>query len=240
MSVKIIHVQNEQGVEIPMGDYQIRYDDTISDIKKKIILAGPKALNAVVPEEIYLFSKIEKKISSEQIFAELTKSRGKFYRISGKDINVLKINYGMEKMKTNKLKKQFSYKYFKQEFEQEWGKNIQDTIPLGHSIVYKGNYTFVTNPYNLVINGDNKENESNLTWDTVLVAENNNKNLINYSDSKLLLEFLDPNKDNKIYICTASKFWEYMGKDGVESKIHRKDDFYKYILQIYFPKLFPS
>ena len=73
-----------------------------------------------------------------------------------------------------------------------------------------------------------------------MVAENNNKNLINYSDTKLLFEFLDPNKDNEIYVCTASKFWEYMppGEAPREGKIHRKDDFYKYILQIYFPKLF--
>ena len=234
MSVKINHVQGDKSLPVDMGLYTIRYDDTIIDVKKKIILAAA-SLNAVVPEEIYLFAKIEKKISSEQIFDELTKSRGKFSRVSGKDMNVLKINYEMEKMKTDQLRKQFNYKDFKQEFKQLFDKNIRDTIPLGHSIVYKGNYAFVTNPYKLVINADNKENDGGLTWDTVLVAENNNKNLINYSDTKLLLEFLDPNKDNEIYVCTASKFWEYMPEEG---KIHRKDDFYKYILQIYFPKLF--
>ena len=60
MSVKINHVQGDKSLPVDMGLYTIRYDDTIIDVKKKIILAAA-SLNAVVPEEIYLFAKIEKK-----------------------------------------------------------------------------------------------------------------------------------------------------------------------------------
>jgi hypothetical protein len=47
---------------------------------------------------------------------------------------------------------------------------------------------------------------------------------------------LDPLEDNEIFWCTASEFWKDM--DHEDWDIFRREDFYKYVLQIYFPKLY--
>lgn len=209
------------------GIKNIRYDDTIDTIKQKIIIGHH--LNVSI-DSIYLFTKIKKNLSDEKVFKELTKSRGKFNTLDNKDINVLKQNCGDNKILN---KKKFNYEDFKREFS---GNDKKYNYPLGHSIFYKTDYAFVTNPYELIISGSNRYNEK-LTWDTFLFDQDNNNNLIKYSGKKLLFEYLNPDKENTIFYCTAKEIGHNIF-DQNNHKIERPNDFYKYILQIYFPKLF--
>ena len=227
MSLNIKHIGIGKPAEIIDAEtYIIRYDDTIDTIKEKIILKHGWDITA---DSIYLFTKVSKNVSSQQVFRELAKSRNKYNILTGKDINVLKKNCND---KTVSNKKRFKYKDFKKEFG---NKNKECYQPLGHSIFYKDNYAIVTNPYDLISQGDNKdENKINL-WDEFLFSQNNNKSLIKYSGQKLLFEFLNPEDDNIIFYCTAIQYWNDIQK---MDKINRTEDFYKYILQIYFPYLF--
>ena len=230
MSLLINHIGYEKKTKSEINN--IRYDDTIDTIKGKIIIEHN--LNVSI-DSIYLFTKIEKKRFDEKVFKELTKSRGKFNTLDNKDINVLKQNCGDNKILK---KKKFNYEDFKREFSD---KDKKYNHPLGHSIFYKTDYAFVTNPYHLLIGGTNKkienENENELTWDTFLFDQDNNKNLIKYSGKKLLFEYLNPENHNEIFYCTAKEIGN-MIFDKKLHKITRPVDFYKYILQIYFPKLF--
>ena len=86
MSLKILHIMDsKQDKPYNLEGMEIRYDDTIEDIKKKLVLISGLE---VAPEEIYLFAKVKKNISSEQIFGELTKSRGRYNVLHKKEINI--------------------------------------------------------------------------------------------------------------------------------------------------------
>ena len=227
MSLIINHIGYD-GSYVKTEVENIRYDDTIDTIKEKIIVSNPNLEVSI--DSIYLFTKIEKNISDEKVFKELTKSRGKFNTLDTKDINVLKQNCGVP----NVNKKKFNYEDFKREFGDKCKKYNH---PLGHSIFYKNDYAFVTNPYHLIIKGSNRYSEKELTWDTFLFNQDNNKNLIKYSGKKLLFEYLNPEKDNEIFYCTAKEIGRMIFEENLY-QIERPTDFYKYILQIYFPKLF--
>ena len=205
----------------------IYYDDTIMDIKEKIA----KNISNTSVEQIYLFGKIEKKVNPEIIFEKLIKKAHNNSKLSipASEINILIKNYNLEMADQSKhmrrSKKHIFYKKFKTLFE--WDKKKTVNVSLGHKIFDKTDYPFIVNPFDLF------DKDGDGDFDKYLFSHIENNQII-YDENYTLLFEHGNLMNNTIYACTASFLWNKI--DG-NQKIQRRDDFYRYILQIYFPKL---
>jgi len=227
--IKLFHckgTQKKDCLEYP-NDIDVYYDDTITDIKRKIIINAN--LN-VTTDEIYLFGKFKNKTHPDVVFDSLTKNKN-FFVIENEDIEILEMNYNKKAKYENEIKKH-KYIDFKKLFE--W-KDIITEKPIGHKIFDKKEYPFITNPYKLIHSEDNIRMKNTTTFDDYLFNKREDKHLFYNENNSLLFEFGNELIDNEIYICLAKDYWD-MIKDN--ETIHRKDDMFSYVLQIYFPNLY--
>ena len=225
--IQVIHVKGDH-LDEPMktGDlttaFSIHADDTIMDIKRKIALTDP---NDIGVDEIYLFGRIKKKEDPEKVFTLFTaKNLRTTASIPYSDITILENNYGKDKMLKKLKRSNVYYKDFKSLFDWE---NIETDKTFGHKIFYKNDYPIVVNPYKLIKNRD---------FDKILFTHNENNQII-YDENNTLLFEQGNLLYNKIYYVYAKEIFEDIKEKNAIEPIPRIKDFYRYILQVYFPKL---
>jgi hypothetical protein len=226
--IQVIHVgvENDVPLVIGPGGFSIHADDTIMDIKRKIALSDP---NDIGVDEIYLFGKIKKKEDPEKLFTLFTaKNLRPTPSIPYSDIEILEDNYDNEILKKYKKGKVY-YKDFKSLFDWE---NIETYKTFGHKIFYKNDYPIVVNPYKLIENRD---------FDKNLFTHNENNQIIYDENNTLLFEQgnLCKNEKNEavVYYVYAKEIFKNIKENNAIEPIPRIKDFYRYILQVYFPKL---
>ena len=130
--IKVIHIIGNSEALYKSSKYSIYYDDTIMDIKRKIILNANLDGNLdVSTEEIYLFGKIENSEDPEKIFTLLTKNKN-MVSIPSADVEILEKNYGT--LKKKKTQSKIYYKDFKPLFD--W-KKVETDKTLGHKVFDK-------------------------------------------------------------------------------------------------------
>jgi len=222
--IQVMHVIGKTEGELTMPDgLSIRDDDTIMDIKRKIALT----LDNISVDEIYLFGKIEKREDPEKIFTLLTSKNISLTRtIPYSDITILYKNYGKDQEDKDK-KTVYYYKDFKSLFDWE---NIKKDKTFGHKIFYKNDYPIVVNPYKLI------EEDGSADFDKYLFTHNENNQIIYDENNTLLFEQGNLYK-NTVYYVSAKEIFNFIKNIENAEKISRITDFYRYILQVYFPKL---
>ena len=227
--IKLLHCKGPEKkdcLEYP-NDIDIYYDDTINDIKRKIIMNAN--LNVTI-DEIYLFGRFKNNIHPDDIFDTLIK-KSNFFLLENEEIEIIEMNYN-KKAKYENERKQHKYVDFKKLFEWE---NIITETPIGHKIFDKKEYLFITNPYKLIHSENNIRVKNETTFDDYLFNKREDKHLFYNQNNNLLFEFGNQLIDNEIYICLARDYWDII-KDN--ETIRRKDDMFSYVLQIYFPNLY--
>ena len=182
------------------NDIDIYYDDTITDIKRKIIMNAN--LN-VTTDEIYLFGRFQNNIHPDDIFDTLRKKRN-FFHIENEEIEIIEMNYN-QKAKYENERKKHKYVDFKKLFEWE---NIITETPIGHKIFDKKEYLFIANPYKLIHSENNIRVNNETTFDDYLFNKREDKHLFYNQNNNLLFEFGNDLIDNEIYICLARDYWE--------------------------------
>ena len=222
--IEVIHIGYDEKKEIRLAmsnGLSIQADDTIMDIKRKIALTHR---NDITVDEIYLFGKIKKKEDPEKIFTLFTtKNLRPSSSIPYSDIKILEHNYeGKINLKIRKTA--FLYKDFKGLYD--W-KNIKTEKTFGHKIFYKNDYPIVVNPYKLI--------QGDLTnFDKNLFTHNENNQIIYDENNTLLFQQGNLSVNNIYYVC-AKEIFNVIERN--KDIIPRVADFYRYILQVYFPKL---
>jgi len=201
--------ETESKVGTIINNY-IHKDDSIKRIKNKIIMNCN--LN-VSMSELYLFTITKPNINVEKIYNDLTQNE------KNSLTNDLLCNYYLNIVDNNIFDKTDCSELEKDVYSFDDLLNL-DKInsknemmhTLGHKVILKRNYEFVTNPF-------------------YFVKDKNIESIINFTtlqNNKLLFEFGDL-KDNTIYLCTAEEVLS-IGKDlGVSED---------YLLKLYFPELY--
>ena len=204
-----LEFRSETKVGITINNY-IHMDDSIRRIKNKIIMNCN--LN-VSMSELYLFTITKPKINVEKVYNDLTQMDN--YNLT-KDLlcnyylNIVDDNI-FDKTDCDDLEKDI-YTYDDVLNLEKFNGTNEIMQTLGHKVVLKRNYNFVTNPFYFV---KDKNIESILNFTTL-------------QNNKLLFEFGDL-KDNTIYLCTAEEVLS-IGKDlGISED---------YLLKLYFPELY--
>ena len=217
----------------------IYQDDTIIKIKQKILMEcyknNPKnkSLKKFSIQEMYLFSKIEKKLNMMKSYNQITENN--INELTNVKLNeflfniVNKEGYNIETSEKHKefdgskltLKKEnYDMNYF--ENLNIWNKKKTLTQPIGQKLTKKNNYPFISNPFNNIF--DNNKN----TYDPFL--DNEAQNLITTQNAYLLFKYF-PIKDNNIYLCFSEDVLNYFEGEKVSSN---------YLLKLYYPILFKN
>ena len=210
-NINLLHLK-ENKLQPIKTKFNVFYDDTIIQIKQKIILDQS---NDIRPEEIYLFSEKKMKLNLQKIFSQNNANKGKF-TLSKSDFNVIQSNLGK---KINVIDKD---RYFFNHLKKYNNINVLNSISIGHHLFDKDFYNFIINPYKVT------------KIDQNIYSQNNNPNIIVRENNKLLFEY-GKLIDDKLYVCYAKDIWDEITKN---ENIKNKVDLYKYILQVYFPNLF--
>ena len=203
----------------------IYQDDTIMKIKQKILMEcyknNPKnkSLKKFSIQEMYLFSKIEKKLNMLKSYNQITENN--INELTNVKLNeflfniVNKDGYNIETTEKHKefdgskltLKKEnYDMNYF--ENLNIWNKKKTLTQPIGQKLTKKNNYPFISNPFNNIF--DNNKN----TYDPFL--DNEAQNLITTQNAYLLFKYF-PIKDNNIYLCFSEDVLNYFEGEKVSS-----------------------
>jgi hypothetical protein len=190
--IEILFTQDEwsliekQNINIVFSDDIIYLDDTISDIKLKIIRAFPtKELSY---KELYLFGEVKKKLSSVQVYENLSQN---------KKINITKniLDQFLSNIILNEEKEFVNFDIPEKEFY-----NYDDIISLNidNNIFYMnieiGNKSTIMKNYIYSIVNPFTQNEYDESYEDKRLVETDNSILL--MNTGLLLE-------NRIYVCFA-------------------------------------
>jgi len=188
----------------------IHLDDTIDEIKKKIVISFSQFQNEICLEEIYLFCLREQLLNSDNIYETLSQNNklpitrirmNEFLLNILRDENGNVVNLSIPDQEEYNYESILSLNLNNKKF---WVSNV-----LGQKFFI--DYVFVINPYQLI-------------YDSFLDKASNK--IVSTSNSNLLLNN-GPIIENNIYLCLA--------QDVLESQDKSYEEF---ILKIYFPLLF--
>ena len=214
-------------------------DDTIMKIKQKILMEcykkniKNKSIKKFSVEEMYLFSKTEKKLNMLNSYNEITENN--ISDLTNVKLNeflfniVSKEDYNLEASEKQKqfngtkltLKKEiYDMDYF--ENLNIWNKNHTLTQSIGQKLTKKNNYPFISNPFNNVFDNNNS------TYDPLL--DNEAVNLITTQNAYLLFKYF-PIQNNNIYLCFSEDVINYFKEEKVNKN---------YLLKLYYPILFKN
>ena len=229
--IEIAYIQSED-IKLVFSQFLIHKDDSIRNIKKKIINELGK--NNISYEELYLFSFIYERLNIINIFQDIT------------EIKTLKANAqaNLEKQRKRFIteERDFTKEMFGQLIENfNIPKNIIDSIPekeiytyediltvfdanettakikipIGQKFSKKRDYLFSANPFKIINNTNTKFIQKQ-------------ENPILSFDNQLLLNYGDI-VDQNIYLCLADDVYKYSFELGIDEE---------YISNIYYPFLF--
>ena len=200
--MNIIHLHEKKETASELNIYN---DDTIFMIKKKIINhfnknhSQKKSIN-----EIYLFTELSQNLNDNIIIDLFEKFSTESIMLTN-NINILNKNLNLNLP----MEQSMTFESFKKAFNKINNIKIKKTI--GQQLSFKGNYQYITNPYQFSL--DNKISRSD-------------DNIVLTQDKFLLFKY--GNNIQNIY---------YVFADEVLEKVSN-EDLQFYILKLYFPKLF--
>ena len=190
--------------------YKIHIDDSIDDIKRKIILTFQKKISF---GEIYLFTTQKKKFNPVKIYQALTQDNKE--DLTNKILIQFLLNFKTIDIKDIEDKPIYS-------FEDILNINFNDEHiikkPLGQYFMRNnGRYQYTSNPYDALVYDDFLEEQAD--------------NIVSTRNSNLLLDF-GKIVDNTIYLTLAKEVFTYSENNP------RLTKFPKSTCKIYFPFLF--
>ena len=205
--LKDIHNDNPQ---IMYSNQSIHYDDTIINLKTKII--NELGIKSVSYYELYLFSVIKEKINLLNFYNEITKNQQ--LQFTSDMLNQLIINLDIDRSVINEMPCKDYYDY-----DDLVKLNIEDgehriKTSLGQRFIRSKNYLFSANPFDIISSSN-------------YVFENSIENPLVSFEYSLLFNYGDfINKT--IYLCYANDIYDY----AIENSIKEN-----YVSKNYFPLL---
>ena len=200
-----------KNIPIFFSKYLIYQDDTIDNIKKKILYT-----NSISFEEQYLFGYFKTTINIYNIYNILTQ-KNQFNLTRNLIIDFLININKSEKIKDLPDKEKYVY-------DDLLSLNLDDlevtiTKQLGQELFMNEeiNYPFVVNPYNIIEIDQNLVRMAN-----DIIKTSNREILLSYFNNKFKI------LDNTIYLCEAEDICNFLNKKGINIK---------YLIDIYYPYL---
>jgi hypothetical protein len=184
------NVINEKNIPIYFSELQIHIDDTLLDVKLKIVKAYSDLDISFSEEEIYLFGETKKKLSAIHIYDTITLNRKKF-------ITKSKLKYFLSNIILNESREPITFEipnkpeneYY--DYDDIIALNVDNqyfyvNTPLGiNSSISNIDYFFTVNPFSEKIYDELEERRN-----------------VHQSNSDLLLNSGEIS-DNRIYLCCA-------------------------------------
>jgi hypothetical protein len=189
-----LHYIQEENIELLYSNQQIHNDDTIRNIKIKIL---KEFENKFSYGELCLFGKIKHDISALKVFSSITQNE----RIGfSKDfMSQFIINLNMDESDINKIENKNNYYY---EDLLPFDKNKYElTLSLGRKFAKYHNYLYSANLYSIISQKS-------------LVAPNAQNELMSFENT-LLLNY-GKMVDNNIYLCFAEDVFEYANQSELD------------------------
>jgi len=199
---------NQQNIPIYFSELQLHIDDTMLDIKLKILKEYSELDISFSEEEIYLFGEIKKKLSAIQIYDTLTLNRKKF-------ITKSKLKQFLSNIILNESREPIRFDIPDNEFydyDDIIALNVDNqyfymNVALGiNTTISNVDYFFTVNPFS----------ES-------VIDELEEKRIVHHSNSDLLMNNGEI-YDNRIYLCCAK---DVLNGNPVFSKIYFNELFKK-------------
>ena len=210
------NVINQQNIPIYFSELQIHIDDTLLDVKLKILKAYNELGLSFSEEEIYLFGEIKKKLLAIHIYDTLTLNRKKFITKSKlkQFLSNIILNESREPIRFEIPDKPENEFY---DYDDIIALNVDNqyfyvNTALGiNTTISNVDYFFTVNPFSEIINDELEE-----------------KRIVHYSNSDLLMNNGEIS-DNRIYLCCAQ---DVLNGNPFVSKIYFNELYKKDVFSI--------
>jgi len=189
---KIVVLDSNNQPKISFNEIPIHLDDTIQIIKKKFLQQYPQPISY---EEIYMFSRILKKVPTESLFNSIADPVSK--KINRDIFAQVLSNWSIDLDTTAMGGESITYEEFVSLFADKNTLDIEYKIPIDRKFLAKNEERFSANPYDILAGSSNifvdKEENPLITLD--------NQVLLNHNGGQFI--------EDTIYVCLAEDVLQY-------------------------------